>query len=147
MTGRGEPRHQPIGMLPTLARLIDEGLADTSEQYATLLEARPKPWVLDDALINRSKRVNGEALAWCGVYDQQLKRWLGQRLTLAQRREVVRLQGVQRDQRRVLNEILALLDELAANTIDRQLAKSDTQLGLEYLLGFGPPLPPRHPPS
>ena len=32
-------------------------------------------------------------------------------------------------------------------TIDRQLAKSDTQLGLEYLLGFGPPLPPRHPPS
>jgi len=103
--------------------------------------------VLDDALVNRSKRVNGEALEWCGVYDQQLKRWLGQRLTTAQRREVLRLQGVQRDQRRVLNEILALLEELAASTIDRQLAKSDTQLGLEYLLGFGPPLPPRHPPT
>lgn len=147
MTGRGEPRPQPIGMLPTIARMIDDGLADTSEQYATLLKARSKPWVLDDALVNRSKRVNGEALEWCGVYDQQLKRWLGQRLTLAQRREVVRLQGVQRDQRRVLNEILALLDELAANTIDRQLAKSDTQLGLEYLLGFGPPLPPRHRPT
>ena len=134
-------------MLPTIARMIDEGLADTSEQYTTLLEARPKPWVLDDALVNRSKRVNGEALEWCGVYDQQLKRWLGQRLTLAQRREVVRLQGVQRDQRRVLNELLALLDELAANTIDRQLAKSDTQLGLEYLLGFGPSLPPRRRPT
>jgi hypothetical protein len=147
MTGRGEPRPQPIGMLPTIARLIDDGLADTSEQYASLLKARSKPWVLDDALVNRSKRINGEALEWCGVYDQQLKRWLGQRLTLAQRREVVRLQSVQRDQRRVLNEILALLDELAANTIDRQLAKSDTQLGLEYLLGFGPPLPPRHRPT
>ena len=145
--GRGEPRHQPIAMLPTIARLIDEGLADTSEQYTTLLEARPKPWVLDDALINRSKRVNGEALQWCGVYDRQLKRWLGQRLTPAQRREVIRLQGVQRDQRRVLNELLALLDELAANTIDRQLAKSDIQLGLEYVLGFGPPLPPRRPPT
>jgi hypothetical protein len=134
-------------MLPTIAHLIDEGLADTSEQYATLLEARSKPWVLDDALVNRSKRVNGEALEWCGVYDQQLKRWLDQRLAPAQRREVVRLQSVQRDQRRVLNELLALLDELAANTIDRQLAKSDTQLGLEYLLGFGPPLPPRHRPT
>ncbi len=54
---------------------------------------------------------------------------------------------VQRDQRRVLNELLALLDELAANTIDRQLAKSDIQLGLEYVLGFGPPLPPRRPPT
>lgn len=147
MHGRGEPRHQPIGMLPTIAHLIDEGLADTSEQYATMLEARPKPWVLDDALINRSKRVNGEALEWCGVYDRQLKRWLKQHLTPAQRREVTRLQGVQRDQRRVLNELLALLDELAANTIDRQLAKSDVQLGLEYLLGFGPPLPPRRPPT
>jgi hypothetical protein len=134
-------------MLPMIARMIDEGLADTREQYATLLEARSKPWVLDDALVNRSKRVNGEALEWCGVYDQQLKRWLGQRLTVAQRREVIRLQGVQRDQRRVLNELLALLDELAANTVDRQLAKSDTQLGLEYLLGFGPPLPPRQHPS
>lgn len=45
-------------------------------------------------------------------------------------REVIGLQGVQHDARRVLNEILALLDELAANTIDRQLTKSDIQLGL-----------------
>ena len=134
-------------MLPTIAHLIDEGLADISEQYATMLEARPKPWVLDDALINRSKRVNGEALEWCGVHDRQLTRWLSQHLTPAQRREVTRLQGVQRNQRRVLNELLALLDELAANTIDRQLAKSDVQLGLEYVLGFGPPLSPRHPPT
>lgn len=103
--------------------------------------------MLDDGLVERSKRVNGEALQWCGVYDRQLKRWLGERLTLAQRREVIRLQGLQRNQRRVLNELLALLEELAAHTIDRQLAKSDIQLGLEYVLGFGPPLPPRRPPS
>jgi hypothetical protein len=51
MDGRGEPRNQPIGMLATIARLIDEGLAVTREQYATLLEARPKPWGLDDALV------------------------------------------------------------------------------------------------
>jgi len=80
MQGRGEPRHQPIAMLPTIAHLIDEGLADTSEQYAPMLEARSKPWVLDDALINRSKRVNGEALEWCGVYDRQLTRWLSRPL-------------------------------------------------------------------
>lgn len=134
-------------MLATIARVIDEGLAGTREQYATLLEARPKPWVLDDALVARSRRVNSEALAWCGVYDRQLARWVGQRLTPSQRREAIRLQGVQRDQRRVLNEILALLQEPAANTIDRQLAKSDVQVGLEYLLGFGPPLPPRRPGS
>jgi hypothetical protein len=148
MDGLGEPRDQPIGMLPTIAHLIDEGLADTSEQHATMLEARPKPWVLDDALINRSKRVNGEALEWCGVYDRQLRRWLSQHLMpRSAPRGDTPAEGVQRDQRRVLNELLALLDELAANTIDRQLAKSDIQLGLEYVLGVGPPLPPRRPPT
>jgi hypothetical protein len=30
--GRGEPRHQPIGMLATIAQLINEGLSDTREQ-------------------------------------------------------------------------------------------------------------------
>jgi len=80
MDGLGEPRDQPIGMLPMIAHLIDEGLADTNEQCATLLEARHKPWVLGDALINRSKRVNGEALEWCGLYDRQLTRWLDRRL-------------------------------------------------------------------
>lgn len=133
-------------MLASIAMLIDEGLADSSQQYATMLEARSKPWVLDDALVSRCKRVYGEALEWCGVYDRQLTLWLGEQLTAGQRREVVRLQGVQRDQRRVLNELLALLEELGQNTINRQLAKSDAQLGLEYLLGFGPPLP-RQPPN
>jgi hypothetical protein len=37
------------------------------------------------------------------------------------------------------------LDELVASTIDRGLAKPDVQLGLEYLLGFGPPPVPRRP--
>ncbi|MEA2232348.1 MAG: hypothetical protein QOD83_2164 [Solirubrobacteraceae bacterium] len=66
MDGRGEPRHQPIGILPTIARMIDQGLTDTQEQYETLLEARPKPWVLDDALVNgqsasTAKRSSGAA--------------------------------------------------------------------------------------
>jgi hypothetical protein len=87
------------------------------------------------------------ALAVKGLtINRWMLRWpTPQRLTPSQRREVIRLQGVQRDQRRVLDEILALLQELAANTIDRQVAKSDVQLGLEYLLSFGPPLSPRRP--
>ncbi len=52
-----------------------------------LLEARAKPHVLDDAMIARTKRVNGESLEWCDVYDRQLVRWRRQRLTGAQREE------------------------------------------------------------
>ncbi len=125
-------------MLATIGALIDEGLGDAREHYATLMEARPKPHVLDDATIARTKRVNGEGVEWCGVYDQQLQRWSSQRPTGAQRREITRLQSVNQQLRSVLCEILELADELGRGTIERQLAKSDLELGLEYLLRAAP---------
>ncbi len=138
MNGRGEPSWQPISMLATIASLIDGALVDGREHYATLLQARPKPYVLDDAMIERTKRVNGEGVEWCDVYDQQLRRWRGQRLSDAQRREITRLEGVNRELRSVLTQTLDLAGELAGGTIERQLAKSDVELGLEYLLRSDP---------
>lgn len=135
MRGRGEPNWQPISVLATIASLSDEGLRDALEHYATLLQARSRPHVLDDATIERTKRVNGEGLEWCDVYDRQLARWQRERLTRAQREEVTRLQGVQRELHAVLTQILELADELGRGTIERQLAKSDLQLGLEVVLG------------
>ena len=67
MSGCGEPDWQPISMLATIPSLSEEGLRDAREHYATLLEARPKPHVLDDAMIARTKRVNGEGLEWRGT--------------------------------------------------------------------------------
>lgn len=131
MTVRGEPTWQPISALPTIAMLIDEGLRDARGHYATLLEARPKPYVLDDATIARVNRVNAEGLEYCDVYDEQLRRWRSERLTDAQQRETVRLQNASRELRLVLTQILALADELATGTIERQLSKSDAELGLE----------------
>ena len=72
------------------------------------------------------------------VYDRQLLRWRSQRLTDGQRREIARLEGVQRDLRLVLTRILELVDELGRGTIERRLARSDLELGLEYLLRSHP---------
>lgn len=134
MNGRGEPNWQPIGMLPTIASLIDGGLVDAREHYATLLKARPKPYVLDDATIAHTRRVNGGGLEWCDVYDRQLERWRSQRVSGAQMREVARLQGVCGELRLELARILELADELGRGTIERQLGRSDLELGLEHLL-------------
>src|SRR5450755_2616357 len=133
VNGRGEPNGQPISMLATIASLIDGGLADSRDHYAMLLKARPKPFVLDDATIADTKRVNGEGLEWCDVYDRQLQRWRSERLTGAQQREVARAQGVSGELRVELTRILELADELAQGTIERQLAKSDLELALEHL--------------
>ena len=135
VTGRGEPNWQPISMLAVIAGLTDEGLRDAREQYATLLEVRPKPHVLDDATIARLQRVTAESVEWCDVYEQQLQRWRSGPLTAAQASEVDRLTEATREARTVHTQILALADELAQGTIERQLSKSDIELGLEYVLG------------
>jgi len=55
-----------------------------------------------------------------------------------QRREIERLVGVQRELRLVLTKILELADELGEGTIERQLGKSDLELGVEYVMRSDP---------
>lgn len=79
---------------------------------------------------------NGESVDCCAVYEQQLLHWQAGRLTVAQRREVARVLDATRELRQVHTRIVELADELGRATIERQLAKSDIELGLEYMLGL-----------
>src|ERR1017187_2854030 len=108
-------------MLTTIASLIDGGLSDAREHYAMLLKDRPKPFVLDDATIARTKRVNGEGLEWCDVYGRPLGCWRSGRWPGGQQREVGRLRGGTGELRVELTRILELADELGEGTIERQL--------------------------
>jgi len=117
--GRGEPNWHPISTLPVIAAAIDGGLESAREQYEILLEARPKPYVLDDATIARTTRVFRESLEYCGLYDEQLRRWRSQRLTPSQQRAVARVETANREARAVVTAILDLADELSAGTIER----------------------------
>ncbi len=138
-----EPTWQPISRLPLIASIIDGMLADDQQTYATLLEARPKPHVLDDATVARTRRVFTEQQDDLWLYEEQLARWKRLDLTASQRREVERLTGQLARVREVVAAILALADELAPRTIDRILAMDDAELGLATLLGLIPsPDPP-----
>jgi hypothetical protein len=44
------------------------------EHYAASVGVLLKPYVLDDATIARTRRVNGGGLEWRDVYDRQLGR-------------------------------------------------------------------------
>jgi hypothetical protein len=54
--------------------------------------------------------------------------------TITQRRELDRLEGQLERLRIVLEDILQLAEEIKQGTIERVLAKSDLELGLEALL-------------
>jgi hypothetical protein len=90
---RPQPQWQPIGMLPTLARHIDGMLEADREQYETLLEAKPKPYVLDDATVARVISVFTRQQKDFWLFEEQLRRWQSGSLTAEQREEVERLVG------------------------------------------------------
>ena len=139
MDDKPTPEWQPIERLPLIAEMIDGYVADAQEQEQTLREARQRPHVFDDALVDRIDKVYGDALEMTGLFEQQLRRWRNLDLTVDQKQDVARLEGQVLGLRRELTAILALAAEIRQGTIDRVMDKSDLELGLEVLLGIRPP--------
>ncbi|MFZ1829496.1 MAG: hypothetical protein WAW42_12165 [Candidatus Competibacteraceae bacterium] len=119
------PHGQPPTALPLIASLIDGELADGQEHHATLLSVRDRPYVLDDATVERSIKLHTEQRDFLGVFAEQLARWRHEHPSDAQRRELDRLEGQLERLRAVLEEILKLAAELKQGTIERVLAKSN----------------------
>lgn len=133
MEREGQPTWQPISALGLVASLIDAQLEDGQDQHQLLLEARP--YVLDDATVDRLLRVYGETAEDLWLYDEQLARWAAQAISAAQRREVDRLKSQMVALGDVVERILGLGARLKGETIEVLLAKSDIEIGIEGLLG------------
>jgi len=128
------PQWQASSRVFITGTMIDGMLEGAREQYATLLEARPTPHVLDDYTVVRVVEVYTAQRGDLWLWDEQLTRWDTEDLTPLRRREVVRLQGQMAALRTVIDDILALADELGRGTIESVLAKDDAELGLKTLL-------------
>ncbi len=139
MNNTATPIWRPISFLPTFTQLIDGTLQETKEQLDTLAEARPKPYVLDDALVARVIRCYCETATYTPVYKEQLGRWEKLGLTADQRREVKRLKRQVQTLSKVVGAILSLASELKENTIDAILRKDDAELAVDVLTGKIPP--------
>jgi hypothetical protein len=132
--GQPKPQWQPIEALAMVARHIDGMLQADQEQYETLLEAKPKPYVLDDYTVNRVIAVFTTQRDDFGLFDEQLQRWHTGPLTDDQRREVERLVEQMRRLRENNEQVLALAAELSKGTIEKVMATSDVELGLQALM-------------
>jgi hypothetical protein len=126
---------QPISALALIGSMIDGMLDDLEKQAATLEACRSKPHVLDDYTVNRVIKVYSTMDEDVWLYEQQLARWKNLDLTVSQRQEVNRLSERIPAIKGRISGILALAEELKSGTIDTILAKSDLEIGLEWLLG------------
>jgi hypothetical protein len=118
-----------------IASLIDGMLEDAKEHYATLLQAKDKPHVLDDATIERVERMHTERIEYLDLFAGQLARWRKQSPTSIQALEIARLTQALGALTQINTDTLNLAAKLKEGTIDKILAKDDIELGLELLAG------------
>ena len=134
MPSRPEPQWQPLSQLPLFSTMVNGMLASAEEQHQLFSEAKEKPHVLDDAIVERATKLYTEQLDTLWLYEQQFERWQNEHLTDSQSQEINRLSNQLARIKELSAGILALLDEIKKGTINRILEKSDLELGLEFFL-------------
>ena len=134
-----QPDWQPISRLPLIGSMIDGMLQDAEEHYQTLLQVSPEPRVFDDYTVGRVFEVFGSQKNDLWLFEEQLARWKMDKVSVGERHEVDRLTEQVGRCRTVIDSILSLAEQLKEGTIEKVLAKSDLELGLEFLLSKGKP--------
>jgi hypothetical protein len=123
---------QPISFLPQISNMIDGMLDAAKETYGPLCQIK----VHDDFTIKRIFEVTGQQIEDEWMYDKQLEKWSNlPNLKTAQRDEIQRLQGQMIELKKVNRKILAIAEEHKDKTIEKVLAKSDAEIGLDFLMG------------
>ena len=135
MTDSESPQWQPLSALPKVSRDVEEHFTNSREQYEQLLRARDQPHILDDAIVARVMRLVTGELEFLPVYREQLARWYQSQPTPGQFIELDRVTHQLDRWRELLEQQLALAQELNVGTIDKVLAKSDHELAAALLAG------------
>lgn len=134
MENLGEPQWQPISMLAILTAHAEEGAQITAEHLATLREGVDQPYRLDDATVagviatfttTRTDLVE--------LFTEQGRRWQALDLDAMQRAGVARYVALVAQELALVEQILDTAAQLRSLTIEKLLAKSNLELGLEAL--------------
>jgi hypothetical protein len=125
----------PLSKLPLFTTLVDGMLQDTKDMYPLLLRAKDKPWVMDDATIDRTIKLYTERLEMLPTHIEQITRWRKERLTAQQKQELDRLEKATVQTQELVQRILDVATAMQAYTIGKILAKEPGELALDVLSG------------
>lgn len=109
----------------------------TGHQLELLQPALAEPYLLDDATVSRLIRVDRDQVEDLQLFTNQADRWQAQVTTDAERAELTTYRQLIEQLRRLNEAVLEAGAHLADDTIEKMLAKSDAELGLETLFRPG----------
>ena len=116
----GGPRWQPISRLPMLTAHVERGVQVATEQLLVLSLARQRPSVLDDAaLAELTASFTGIRSNLVELFAEQGRRWQELDLGATDRRDVGRFVELAAQELNLIEQVLALAEELRADTVER----------------------------
>ena len=126
-----------IEKLPIFEKLLNEEVLETQKLNQLLEETEDKPYLMDDATMNRSLKFYQNGIDYMPYYQEQFNRWKNKELTPKQINKIKELEFLVNLQLRFLEYGMALSKKIAKNTIEKLLNKSDFEIGFEALFGKG----------
>ncbi|PZS33187.1 MAG: hypothetical protein DLM61_05620 [Pseudonocardiales bacterium] len=141
--GRKEqPTWQPVTAVGMLTSVVAEQLEHTHAQLVLMEQARPtRPdaRILDDRTVSETLRVYGRMSAdYHNLFAEQGRRSQADpTLSATQAAQVDAYVALVDEHIAVLDDILALTRQVQGHTIEKIMAKSDLELGIEALRGRG----------
>lgn len=135
---RGELNWQPVTAVTTMAAMLTKQLAANREQLELLERGRREPWLLDDATVDRVKKVFGVQRDDMWLWEENGRRWQALDLDTATRTKVGEYMSLTAQFATTSTEVLALAGELASVTITKVMVNSGLELGIEARRRDGP---------
>jgi hypothetical protein len=126
-----EPTWRPLSDVTMLTEIARQGVEHARDAHELLTDAGP--YCLDDATVARMQRVWTETLECSGVYADQGLRWHLQATDPIDAVAVAEYSALVEQERLLAVEILDIARRLESVTIEKLMAKSDLEIGLEAL--------------
>jgi hypothetical protein len=130
-----EPNWQPISRLPMIIEHMESGVALAEEALASLTEGVEQPYRLDDATVQRAIAAwTNTRLDLTELFGPQGERWAQLDLGATRRKDVARYREHVARELELVDQILAVAEQLKGLTIEALMAKSDLEVGIEAVV-------------
>jgi len=127
--------YPPLSVLPMLSYAVRGALDASKEQLHNLLQAKDKPYVLDDEIVHRIIKSFTEQNKTIAHEKALCLHWNQIKLTVEQREAIDEISSNLLEIEKINQQVLFLAEHFKNHTIDKILEMEDDELGLAYLTG------------
>lgn len=133
MSDGREQNWYPTSEIGYFTDIVREGISITLGQIELFAPALEQPYRLDDATVDHATRVYENQREQQVLFRNQGDRWAGEVVSAAEKAALATYVAALDELDRLTDDVLSICATLSGQTIEKLLAKSDLEVGLEAL--------------